>query len=102
MAVGQNAGVGGQYAHLTTAANYLVKGNATSGAASPGLLHGIVVGTGTSSGVITIYDGISAAGAVIGVINAAAPGNYSFNVWFNIGLFVVVSGATIDATVSFA
>lgn len=66
-----------------------------------GSLGGVAIGTGAAGASITLYDGTSSAGTLIGVIGAAAPGTATFGVQFNSGLYVVVAGGSPNAVVSY-
>lgn len=54
----------------------------------------------TATGNVTIYDNTAASGNVIMAAGALVVGTYVFNVAFNIGLTVVLSGAAV-ATVTY-
>ncbi len=63
-------------------------------------LNKVVVGTGAASAVLTIYDGQSASGVVIAVIDASAKGSYLFECNTKDGLFAVLSGGNADVTIT--
>lgn len=79
------------YCSLSASGSSLVKTGA-------GQLGAVICGTAT--GNITIYDGISSAGAVILATSALVVGRTLFNIAFRTGLFVVLSGAGV-ATVTY-
>jgi hypothetical protein len=59
----------------------------------------VVVGTGVASAVLTVYDGQSASGTVVSVIDASAKGYYEFDAALKDGVFAVLSGGNADVTV---
>lgn len=87
------------YKHLAGAASTLIKTGA-------GTLHGVVLNTPAVSGSLTLYDGTSAAGAVIAIITLPAtlagegPAAALYDVAFTTGLFAVVAAA-LDITLSY-
>ena len=66
----------------------------------PGRLHKILFNN-TSGTNITIYDGLTAGGAVIGIITttSAALGEWNYDLPFYTGLVMVTTGNALDATV---
>ena len=88
-----------QYAHINTATSTLCK-------TGPGTLHNLIVSTrSTGIGSVTMYDGTSAAGTVIGILDSTNNfGDSTYDVAFTVGLFIVTAAATTpaDVTVSFA
>lgn len=67
------------------------------------LLFDINVGTGAASAVITIYNGTSTSGAVIGIIDASARGTYNYGgIRCPAGLFVKLTGGNADATLTYS
>lgn len=81
------------YFHFTTAASTLLKRGA-------GSLHRITLNNPTGT-LITIYDGIDATGAVIGIVNTPATANpmtLDYHIQFFTGLFMVTTG-TWDGTI---
>lgn len=68
-----------------------------------GVLRAVLVNTAGAGSTITLYDGTSTAGAVIGAWSGAAviyPTD--INIQFTTGLFVVIAGGTApDATIVF-
>lgn len=63
-----------------------------------GVLHSVNIGDAGSGMVVTIYDGTSTAGQVIGVLKTA--GAFIYDVQFTTGLYIVISAATMgDVTV---
>jgi len=71
-----------------------------------GILGSVIFNKPLANGVVTIYDGVSASGTLIGTItfpatllNAPAP--FTYNVGFNKGLTIVTSGANQDITVTY-
>ena len=85
---------GASLKHLNTAGGTLLKTGA-------GAAVGINVNTSSANATLTIYDGTSAAGAVMAVIDASRGGpDIGFTGWpFTTGLFVVVVG-TPDITIT--
>lgn len=86
------------YATITTQTTTLVKSGA-------GYLH-LIDYTATASGVITIYDGLSASGTKIRTITSPATllqneQNKFFDIEFKTGLCIVTSGANQDILVSY-
>jgi hypothetical protein len=74
--------------HTGVAGSYLV-------ASSPGWITGISVNTTAQSGTLTVYDGVDASGAVLGVIDVSKgnPNPQAASPWpFRVGLFLVLSG----------
>ena len=83
------------YLGIPTTSTTLVKSGA-------GVLHLINVNTkGTVASTVTIYDGLSATGTVIGIIDSLnLSGPFQFDVVFNTGLTIVTTGAP-NITVSY-
>ncbi len=80
---------------------YLVNTNDTCTFPANASLWSIVVGTGTSTSVVTVYNGTSTSGEVKAVINAAAAGSYDFGgARFPAGLFVKMTTAAAKVSVS--
>jgi hypothetical protein len=74
--------------------NLLIKGSSIS--STPGVLHGVLVGTGTAS-TLTFYDNNTSTGTILMVLNATTPGFYGpLDVAFTTGLTVTssISGGT--------
>jgi gamma-glutamyltranspeptidase len=68
----------------------------------PGTLVRIVIGHPAATGTVTIYDGLTAAGATIGTIVTHAspfPMTFEFNCAFNTGLCIVTATAVQNITV---
>jgi hypothetical protein len=66
-----------------------------------GVLHLIALNKPVATGVITLYDGTSTGGTVIGTITIPAspqPSTVFYDVTFTTGLFVVVATANQDIT----
>lgn len=85
--------------YIAAAGNLGPIGGLNSGAT----LSSVVVGTGVSSAVLTIYDGQSASAPAVvkAVIDCAAAGDYFFgDTWFKNGIFAVLSGANAKVTVN--
>lgn len=84
------------YKNLNAVATTTVK-------SSGGYLHSIVVGdAGSADSLITVYDNTAGSGTIIGKIKGDAKGTYIFDVSFNTGLTVVISGTTApNITVSY-
>jgi len=71
-----------------------------------GYLHAIVINKGAATGVITIYDGLTAGGTVIATITQPATllannATILYDVIFNNGLTIVTATAAQDITVSY-
>ena len=60
-----------------------------------------IIFNNTSGTNITIYDNTAASGAVVGIITTttSAIGEWTFNVPFSIGLTIVTTGNSLDATI---
>jgi len=77
--------------HIAVASTVLIK-------TGVGVLLRICINT-TAAGTVTIYDGLTASGTVIGILKASiAEGVYTFGCRFNSGL-CIVAGAASDITV---
>lgn len=75
-----------------------------SGTQAPGAAHlqKVNVCTGTASSVVTIYDGQASTATVVATIDASAKGSYDFGgIRLPNGLFVRMSGANSDVTISY-
>lgn len=81
-----------QYAHLTASA--LVK-------TGRGSLQTLVIGTGAADATVTLYDGTTGAGTVIGIVDTANTTGLWFGVQFNTGLYIEISGV-VDITVTYS
>lgn len=79
------------YTSLTPSATTVVK-------TGPGQLGRLI--TATATGNVTIFDNTAASGATILAASALVVGTLVFNVQFNVGLTVVLSGAGV-ATVTY-
>ncbi len=69
-----------------------------------GYLYSITFNKPVATSVITLYDGTSTSGTVIGTITVPSspqPSTLSYNIAFNTGLFVVVATAASDITISY-
>jgi hypothetical protein len=66
-----------------------------------GSLGSVAIGTGAAGASISLYDGTSSSGTLIGVIGAATTGSVTFGVQFFTGLYAVVAGGSPNATVSY-
>ena len=78
--------------------NHIVAATTTLVKAGVGVLLRICVNT-AAAGTITIYDGLTAKGTVIGILEASVPaGAYNFGVKFKRGLCIVTAAAN-DLTV---
>jgi len=85
------------FKRINTAASTLVKTGA-------GTLKSVTVNAkGTVASTVTVYDGTSAAGTVIAVIDSLNNvGSFAFDVGFATGLFIVTTGTVApDITVSY-
>lgn len=87
---------------LTTPLYYHISGNAATYVLKygAGVLHNVVYNN-TSGTSLTIYDGVSAAGAVVGIITtaSAALGVWNYEIPFSNGLTIVTVGNSLDATI---
>lgn len=63
------------------------------------VLWTVNVNTGAVSAVLTIYDGTSASGTVVAVIDAASKGSWTYGVLCDDGIFAVLSGGNADVTI---
>ena len=64
-----------------------------------GALHRDIINSPTAAGTITLYDGTSTSGSVIGVItvpSSPVPVSIEYGLYFNTGLFAVVASQTED------
>lgn len=90
-------GLASTYTHISTNTTTLVK-------SGQGWLHCLTLNTkGAASNTITIYDGLSAAGATMGILDGTvAPGSpFCYDVPFSTGLTIVTAtGTAPDLTVS--
>jgi hypothetical protein len=86
-----------QYLNITGQATTLIRtGN--------GVLHTVCFNKPTATETITMYDGISAAGTLIGTITIPAsplPGCLTYDVAYGTGLTFVTATASSDITVSY-
>jgi len=64
-------------------------------------LIAVVVNTGATSAVATLYDSISGAGTKIATIDASATNTFFYGTVCRQGLTVVTSGGSADITVSY-
>jgi hypothetical protein len=67
-----------------------------------GCLLSIVFNKPVATSVVTLYDGTSTSGTVLGTITIPAspmPSSLTYNVNFSVGLFVVVATADMDITI---
>lgn len=94
-----NTGVlgGYNYLNITTTATTLVKSGA-------GILHKITFNNPAATGVITIYDSLTAAGTKVGTVTTSAspqPQELDYDIAFVNGLTIVTTVAAQDLTISF-
>lgn len=84
------------FSHISTNSTTLVK-------TGPGVLSAISINTaGASSNKATIYDGVSAAGTVIGIIDTTVVRSIPFTAAFTTGLTIVTAtGTAADITVTY-
>lgn len=87
------------YLHINANGTYYVK-------KGPGILGGVTINTdGTSTDILTLYDGFDTNGTVMGVIDAsiAASPDRIFNANFQYGLIAVLSGGgtASDLTITY-
>src|SRR5580698_4148931 len=83
---------------------HLAANGSTLAKTGSGILQALVINTpGGSSNIVTIYDGTSAGGTVIGIYGTTvAAARLPINLQFRIGLFIVVAtGTAADLTVTF-
>lgn len=90
--------VGWNFANIRTAATTVVK-------AGSGFLHSITLNTPVASGVITVYDNASGAGATIATITLpatliAGAQTFVYDCQFNNGLTIITNGLT-DLTANY-
>lgn len=90
--LGDVGAVGCKFTHTTANATTAVKVGA-------GILASITVNTG-AVGTATVYNSLSASGAVVAVIDTSVVGTKVFNVAMTIGITVVTS-ASPDITVTY-
>jgi hypothetical protein len=84
------------YLNLTAAGTTTVK-------AGPGVLNRIILNNPVAAATVTLWDSLTAAGTKIGTITVPASPQLvalSYNVAFNLGLTIVITGAP-DITVSY-
>lgn len=89
--------------HVSSGPYTHIAANGNTSIANVTALESVVVNTAGSAWTLTVYDGTSAAGAVIAVINASNQGNFLYHdvVPASGNIFVVAAGTTPgDATVS--
>ena len=94
---GQPVNVGAFYNITATTAGTQVK-------SGEGALYSITFNNPVATSVVTLYDGTSTSGNKIGTITIPAspmPVTVEYNVYFTVGLFVVVATAASDLTISF-
>lgn len=87
------------YKHIATATTTVVKNLG-------GVLHGISINSAANAATISVYDGLTASGTVIGIITLGAavtvPGAAVLtDINFGVGLTLVTTG-TLDITVRYA
>ena len=68
-----------------------------------GVLHAITFNKPANTGVVSVYDGVSASGTLIATITHAdaVPKTLFFDVVFAVGLCIVTATAAQDITVSY-
>lgn len=86
-------GIDYNYAHF----NAVTAGTVVK--SGPGFLHSVNIGDAGTSMTVTVRDGVSVAGTVIGVYRVA--GSFVLDVKFNTGLFVTIT-ATVPGDVTLA
>jgi hypothetical protein len=71
-----------------------------------GFLHTITVSADSTANTISVYDGTSTAGTLLAQIlspTTQVPQTFTFDIQAQIGLFIVISGATtVNTTVTYA
>jgi hypothetical protein len=79
---------------------YLATANDTAAWPANAQLYAIVVGTLAASAVVTVYDGASTSGTVLGIIDASAAKDVYFcGARFPGGLFVKLTGGNAKVSV---
>lgn len=100
MATNTGTAVGYSYAHILLAAP-----TTTVVRTGSGILHTITINNPVATGVIVIYDGVSAGGTAIGSItipaSPSAPVSLLYDAAFTVGLTFVTQTAACDITVTF-
>ena len=88
----------GNYSNLTaTTTGTLIE-------SGKGVLYSITFNKPVATGVITLYDGTSTSGTVIGTITVPAnpqPVTLFYDIGYTVGLYVVVATAAQDLTISY-
>ena len=85
-------------------APYVATTAGTSVKSSRGILHSITFNKPVATGVVTLYDGTSTAGTVIGTITVPAspqPVTLTYDITFSTGLFIVIATAAQYITISY-
>lgn len=85
-------------ANITTTATTLVKSGA-------GFLNAITLSKPVATGTIAIYDGLTAAGTLLGTFTIPAspqPSTIPLNIYFGTGLCIVTGTAAQDIIVTYA
>ena len=94
---GQPSNTGAFINFTATTAGQLVK-------AGEGVLYNLVINTPIAGGTITLYDGLSTSGTKIATITVPTSPqltSFQYDVFFAIGLYVVVATQTEDFTISY-
>ena len=84
------------YKHISAAGNLAV-----APAGGKAKLTTVNVNTAADSAVFTIYNGISASGEVVAVIDASETCSRVYAFTLNDGIFCVLSGGNADVTVGY-
>lgn len=78
---------GPKYVHVNTVST-------TTAKTAPGILHSVVVNSPGTGSTVTIYDSLTASGAVIAVLTGLACATLTYDVPFSVGLTVACVGGT--------
>lgn len=85
-----------RYATIRAAGNLSVA--PTDGSAQ---LWTVNVNTGAASATLSIYDGTSASGTLIAVVDCENPGSYGYGVLCPNGIFAVLADGDADVTIGY-
>ncbi len=94
----------GQPVNVGAYANFTATTAGTTVKSGEGALYSITFNNPVATGVVTLYDGISTGGTLIGTITIPAtpqPVTLRYDVFFAVGLFIVVATAAQDLTINF-
>lgn len=102
--LGTTEGYSGQPVNVGTFINFTATTTGTQVKTGIGALYEITFNNPVATGIVTLYDGTSTSGTKIGTITVPAsplPLTLSYNVYFSVGLFVVIATAAQDLTISY-